>query len=67
MMGTVTVERRMVDAYRAGERAARDRARWDSNPHHGQGDTAAERVLAKMWRRGYQLVTDERLPADFPR
>jgi hypothetical protein len=63
----VTVEREMVAAFRAGERAARDRARWDSNPHRGTGPTARERVLAMMWRRGYQLVTDERLPADFPR
>ncbi len=62
-----SLERRMVDAYRGGERAARDRGAWNSNPHHATSQDAVERLLSILWRKGYQKVVDERLPAGFPR
>lgn len=61
-----SLERRMMDAYRAGEAAARDHT-GNRNPHSGTADAASERVLSILWRKGYRRVVDERLPAGFPR
>lgn len=57
------LEARMAQAYRAGQRAARERQPWDSNPHSGTAESATERVLSISWRRGYSSQTPE-LPAD---
>jgi hypothetical protein len=48
----VIIERRIVEAYRAGEQAARDRRPF-RNPWRGDAPTARERVLSIMWARGY--------------
>ncbi len=61
-----SLERRMVDAYRAGEAAARDRT-GNHNPHRGTAESAVERLLSILWRKGYRRVVDERLPADIGR
>lgn len=60
-----SIERRMVAAYRAGQRAAREKP-GSPNPHHGMSDDVGERVLSILWRKGYRRVVDERLPAAFP-
>lgn len=48
-----SIERRMVRAYRAGQDAALT-APFRPNPFDGTSTDGAERVLSKMWRRGYQ-------------
>lgn len=46
------LERRMVDAYRAGRQCA-ESGQPRRNPFDGAADTAEERVLSVMWARGY--------------
>lgn len=41
-----------ADAYRAGRAAARTREP-RRNPYRGDAPTALERVLARMWARGF--------------
>lgn len=62
----MSVEAEMAAAFRAGQQAARDHT-GNHNPYSGTGDTARERVLSVMWRKGYRSVVDERLPRNFPR
>lgn len=40
-------------ALRAGKAAAERGDRSTTNPHDATSDNAAERVQAKMWRKGY--------------
>lgn len=44
----------MSRAYRLGRYAAEVGADPLGNPHSGLSDDPAERVLARMWRAGYQ-------------
>lgn len=52
-----TFEREMSLAHKAGADAARKGN--NQNPHKGAGDKASERVLAIMWRRGFQSVSKD--------
>lgn len=45
----------MREALHAGRAAAESRQPHDSNPH-AAGETARDRVLAVMWRKGYQAA-----------
>jgi hypothetical protein len=49
----MSVEREMVDAYRAGEVAARSGQLVATNPFDAEATTARDRVQALMWMRGY--------------
>jgi len=51
---------RMADAYRAGRGAAQAGLR-RRNPYDGNADQAVERVLCKMWARGYSAGNPMRL------
>lgn len=59
----MSIERRMFLAFRAGQEAARvDPHR--RNPHDGTSTDRAERLLSKMWRRGYQSMNPMPNPTD---
>jgi hypothetical protein len=62
-MSDLSVERRMINAYRAGQEAARV-APFRPNPHNGISPDRVERVLSKMWRRGYQSQNPMPTPTD---
>jgi hypothetical protein len=49
----MSVEREMVQAYRAGEVAARSGQLVGTNPYGVGATTARVRVQALMWMRGY--------------
>lgn len=47
------LEMRMADAAREGRAAAISGKARSTNPHNLSADTAVERVLGKMWARGW--------------
>ncbi|MEU5847446.1 hypothetical protein [Saccharopolyspora shandongensis] len=53
-MAAMTVPAQMREALDAGRAAAENRQPPKANPYRGDADTARERVLARMWRQGYQ-------------
>lgn len=52
----------MRAALRAGRRAA-EAGKPPANPYNGTADTARERMLARMWRIGYQAGNPVQLEA----
>lgn len=48
-----SLESEIVASYRAGRSAAQGSQPSSSNPHDARSALASDRVLAKMWMRGY--------------
>lgn len=60
----MSVESEMVAALNAGREAGRIGAPALANPYDGLSGDPRQRVLAKMWRRGY--TDGSPIPADWP-
>lgn len=58
-----SLERRMIDAYRAGRDAGREGRRF-RNPHRGTSGDRLERVLSMCWARGYSAGNPMPRPTD---
>lgn len=61
-----TLETRMADAYQAGRAALASGKKPADNPHDSNAAKASERVLAKMWHRGFRDSLDEAIPSPTP-
>lgn len=62
-MTELSIERRMILAYRAGQEAARV-APFRPNPYNGISTDRAERLLSIMWRRGHLSANTMPQPTD---